>query len=223
MLLGALLIGVVWISLSFFLANERNSAERAEVQNSTNLAGALASHLSNSLGEVDRTLSVITTLYDQRPDFDLLGSLKTNRSLSHEMIKQAADQLQTSLRDHSSDFAAARAHIEELHKKGQLTETRLCRFAELGKFDETVVALSLLAELPVGAIERALVHDTGDQVLVLAKSINLSWRTTRAVLGVRSGAHGEFPEYHAVPQPCEPGAARMSQGPRGADRNPAEG
>jgi hypothetical protein len=53
-LLGALLIGAVWISLSFFLANERNSVERAEVQNSTNLAGALASHLSNSLGEVDR-------------------------------------------------------------------------------------------------------------------------------------------------------------------------
>lgn len=82
-LLGALLIGVVWISLSFFLANERDSAERAEIQNSTNLAGALASHLSNSLGEVDRSLTVIAALYAQRPDnFDLLGSLKADRSLS---------------------------------------------------------------------------------------------------------------------------------------------
>ena len=67
-LLGALLIGVVWISLSFFLANERNSAERAAIQNSTNLAGALASHLSNSLGEVDRSLTVIAALYAQRPE-----------------------------------------------------------------------------------------------------------------------------------------------------------
>ena len=83
MLLGALLIGVVWITLSFFLANERNSAERAAIQNSTNLAGALASHLSNSLGEVDRSLTVIAALYAQRPEnFDLLGSLKANRSLS---------------------------------------------------------------------------------------------------------------------------------------------
>ena len=83
MLLGALLIGVVWISLSFFLANERNSAERAAIQNSTNLAGALASHLSNSLGEVDRSLTVIAALYTQKPEnFDLLGSLKANRSLS---------------------------------------------------------------------------------------------------------------------------------------------
>lgn len=131
-------------------------------------------------------------------------------NLVHEMIKQAADQLQTSLRDHSSDFAAAKAQIEELHKKGELTEARLCRFAELGRFDETVVGLSLLAELPVGAIERALVHDTGDQVLVLAKSINLSWRTTRAVLGVRSGAHGEFPEYHERFNRLRPETARAA-------------
>src|SRR4029078_11952727 len=56
-LLGALLFRGVWISLSFFLASERNSAERAAIQNSTNFAGALASHLSNSLGEVHRSLT----------------------------------------------------------------------------------------------------------------------------------------------------------------------
>jgi uncharacterized protein (DUF2336 family) len=121
---------------------------------------------------------------------------RTRADLVREMIRQAADQLQTSLRDHSSDFAAARAYVEQLHQNGELTEKRLCRFAELGKFDETTAALSLLTELPMGAVERALVHDTGDQVLVLAKSINLSWKTTRAILAVRSGGGGEFPDYH---------------------------
>lgn len=119
---------------------------------------------------------------------------RSKAALVHEMIKQAADQLQTSLRDHSS-FATAMALVEELHQKGELTEQRLCGFAENGKFDETTAALSLLTGLPVGAIERALVHDTGDQLLVLAKAIDLSWRTTRAILAVRSGAGGEFPEY----------------------------
>jgi hypothetical protein len=33
----------------------------------------------------------------------------------------------------------------------------------------------LLTDLPIGAIERAMVHDPGDQILVLAKSIDLSW------------------------------------------------
>lgn len=102
------------------------------------------------------------------------------------MIRQAADQIQTQLRDSSSNFAAARAHVEQLYQRGELTEVRLCSFAELGKFDETAAAISLLSGLPVGAIERALVHDAGDQVLVLAKSIDLSWKTARAILGLRN-------------------------------------
>jgi uncharacterized protein (DUF2336 family) len=120
---------------------------------------------------------------------------RSKAALVHEMIKQAADQLQTSLRDHSSDFATAMALVEQLNQAGELTEQRLYGFAERGRFDETTAALSLLTELPVGAIERALVHDSGDQLLVLAKSINLSWKTARAILAVRSGAGGEFPEY----------------------------
>jgi diguanylate cyclase (GGDEF)-like protein/PAS domain S-box-containing protein len=82
-LLGAVLIAIVWISLSFFLANERAGAERAAIQNSTNLAGALSSHLSNSLGEIDRSLILIETLYPQWPEnFDLAAWLKAHRSLS---------------------------------------------------------------------------------------------------------------------------------------------
>ena len=134
---------------------------------------------------------------------------RSKAGLVHEMIKQAADQLQTSLRDYSSDFTVAMAHVEQLHQKGELTEQRLCRFAESGKFDETTAALSLLTNLPVGAIERALVHDTGDQLLVLAKSINLSWKTTRAVLAVRSGA-GEFPEYFERFNRLRPETARAA-------------
>ena len=74
------------------------------------------------------------------------------------MIKRAADQIQTQLRDHSPNFPAARANIEQLHKNGKLTEARVYEFASRGKFDETAEALSLLADLPIGAVERA-VHD----------------------------------------------------------------
>jgi len=135
---------------------------------------------------------------------------RSKADLVLEMIKQAADQLQTSLRDYSSDFASARAYVEQLHQKGELTEQRLCEFAERGKFDETTAALSLLTGLPVGAIERALVHDTGDQLLVLAKSIDLSWKATRAILAVRSGAGGEFPEYFERFNRLRPETARAA-------------
>jgi len=36
----------------------------------------------------------------------------------------------------------------------------------------------LLTDLPIGAIERAMVYDPKDQILVLAKSIDLSWKTS---------------------------------------------
>ena len=114
---------------------------------------------------------------------------RNKADLVREMIKQAADQIQTKLRDHSSKFAEARARVEQLHKSGGLTEAQVCKFAELRKFDETAAALSLLTDLPIGAIERAMVHDPGDQILVLAKSIDLSWKTTRAILMLDSGVN----------------------------------
>ena len=102
------------------------------------------------------------------------------------------------------------AQVEQIHKKGELTEQRICRFAESGKFDETTAALSLLTDLPIGAIERALVHDTGDQILVLAKSIDLSWKTTRAILAVCSGVGGELPEYFERYKRLRPETARAA-------------
>lgn len=45
----------------------------------------------------------------------------------------------------------------------------------------------MLTDLPIGAIERTMVHDPGDQILVLAKSIDLSWKTTCAILMLDSG------------------------------------
>jgi hypothetical protein len=215
----------------FFLKNEHDSAERAAIQNSTNLAGAFEKHFSRSLIEIDRSLKIIRALYVRDPGkFDLLDWLKANRILTddvlqiaivgrdgtvklstssrdslelpdyrvsdyymarmvREMIKQAADQIQTQLRDHTSKFAEARAYVEQLHRDGKLDEAQVGKFAELRKFDETAAALSLLTDLPIGAIERAMVHDPGDQILVLAKSIDLSWKTTRAILMLDSGVN----------------------------------
>jgi uncharacterized protein (DUF2336 family) len=103
-----------------------------------------------------------------------------------DMVKTASDQIQTQARERSATFAAAQAQIQLLHQAGALTEDRLREFARADSFDETVVALSLLSDLPVGLIERALVHDHSDQVLILAKSIGLSWDTTKAILLVHA-------------------------------------
>ena len=78
-LLGALLVGLVWVALFYFLKNEHDSSERAAIQNSTNLAGAFEQHLSRSLGEIDGSLKAVRTLYARDPDnFDLKNWLKAS-------------------------------------------------------------------------------------------------------------------------------------------------
>ena len=79
LLVGAILIGVVWVTLFYLLKNEHDNAERAAIQNSTNLAGAFEEHLSRSLSEIDRSLKTIRTLYARDPEnFDLADWLVSN-------------------------------------------------------------------------------------------------------------------------------------------------
>jgi uncharacterized protein (DUF2336 family) len=107
-------------------------------------------------------------------------------SLVQDMIKRASDQIQATVRERSQDFAAAEAQVRLLNQAGALTEHRLHKFAEDGRFDETALALSLLSKVAIGVIERALVHDSADQMLMLAKFTGLSWTTTRALLLLRA-------------------------------------
>lgn len=111
-------------------------------------------------------------------------------SLIRDIVDRASAKVQENTREHSSEFIAAQAKIHSLHLAGKLTEAQAREFAESGKFEETVVALSLLVGLPVGAIERALIHSDSDYVLVVAKSIGLSWDTTKAILLLRPTLNG---------------------------------
>jgi len=120
-LLGAILISVVWTTLFFFLRNEHDSAERAAVQNSTNLAAALEEHLSRSLSEIDRSLKIIRTLYARDPKkFDLVDWLKSNPILSDNIVRvsiidrsgqirldNSAEVEQTALESRDTDYFRA--------------------------------------------------------------------------------------------------------------------
>jgi len=87
-LFGTILISLVWMTLFFFLKNEHESAERAAIQNSTNLAGALEEHLSRSLSEIDRILVIVRTLYERdKNKFDLAAWLRSSRVLNDEDLK----------------------------------------------------------------------------------------------------------------------------------------
>ncbi|MEH2562480.1 hypothetical protein V1289_002107 [Bradyrhizobium sp. AZCC 2289] len=47
-----------------------------------------------------------------------------------------------------------------------------------------------MCDLPIGLVERALVQSEPEQVLILAKAIDLSWDTTKAILTLQAGRSG---------------------------------
>jgi uncharacterized protein (DUF2336 family) len=82
----------------------------------------------------------------------------------------------------SKNYFAAKRTVGKLHQYGRLNEDHLFEFAHSLKFNETAVALSLLCVLPIDVVERALVDNNREAILILAKALDLSWTTTMSLL-----------------------------------------
>jgi uncharacterized protein (DUF2336 family) len=104
-------------------------------------------------------------------------------------VAAAGEAIQEAARQHSSDHRHAWIEVTELHDKGELNQGHLKSFAEALDFDRTAVALSLMCNLPVRLIERSLAQHRFEQMLVFAKSIELGWDTTKALLVLQSATH----------------------------------
>jgi uncharacterized protein (DUF2336 family) len=97
-------------------------------------------------------------------------------------VAEAATAIQARAAAASHDYAAARAKVESLQASGRLAESDVEAFAHAGKFEETAIALAMLSALPVDVIERAMVQDREETILIVAKASGLSWPTVKAVL-----------------------------------------
>jgi uncharacterized protein (DUF2336 family) len=107
---------------------------------------------------------------------------RSKAELYRYMVAQATNQVQTRAREASPTYIAARAYVLSLHQAGALAEEQLNSFAAADKFDEVTIALSLMCNLPIEAVERAVAQGEVDQVLVLAKAVGLSWETVASIL-----------------------------------------
>ena len=105
-------------------------------------------------------------------------------------VAEATDRIQDNTRAISADLAEARSCVDALQSAGKLNEEQLHAFARDGSFEKVTAALSLLCELPIAVVERAFVQKHTDQILVMARAINLSWVTTVALLLLQAGVNG---------------------------------
>jgi uncharacterized protein (DUF2336 family) len=110
--------------------------------------------------------------------------------LIKSMVAQATDAIQTKARAGSSDFAQAACEVRELNAAGKLNEAQLLAFGDEGSFDKVVAALALMCDLPVGVVERAFVQNQTEQIVVLARALEISWATTMKLLLLHAGVNG---------------------------------
>jgi uncharacterized protein (DUF2336 family) len=99
-----------------------------------------------------------------------------------------------------------------LQQEGKLDREYLLAVARAGKFDETTIALSLLCDLPIGLVERVIVQDRSEQILVLGKAIGLDWDTTWAILQLQAetGCVHDFAQHSASFAKLQPETARKA-------------
>jgi uncharacterized protein (DUF2336 family) len=166
-----------------------------------------------SRSEIPREwLLTVFTIASEAVQLEFEIANRRKAALLRSMVKQASDQIQQQARECSPNYAAMLAYIQSLRKAGLLTEDQLQKFADAKEFDKTAIALSLLSNLPIGAIERAMVHDHSDQMLVVAKFIDLSWETTKAILLIapKSISTRKLKGYHADFEKLKPETARTA-------------
>ena len=85
------------------------------------------------------------------------------------------------------NYTAALAAVRELHKQRKLTEADVANYAEGGKYEETIAALSTICAVPVEVVDRLMNGERADPVLILARSVNFGWPTVKAVINSRPG------------------------------------
>ncbi|MBI3703809.1 MAG: DUF2336 domain-containing protein [Rhizobiales bacterium] len=99
-------------------------------------------------------------------------------------IDEVATAMQKEARVASHEYSAALRDANRRHNIDPVTETNVHATARAQEFERTVVALSKYGRFPVDLVERALLDEGADMILILAKAAGCSWLTAKELLAM---------------------------------------
>jgi len=99
-----------------------------------------------------------------------------------ESVDDVATAMQHEARDASQEHTAAARDANRRYNAQSITEANVHAPAHAQEFERTVVALSRFGRFPVDIVERALLDEGADMILILAKAADCSWTTARELL-----------------------------------------
>jgi uncharacterized protein (DUF2336 family) len=106
------------------------------------------------------------------------------------VLTEVVGGIRSETRKISSQYAAAAAEVGKLRQAGQLGEAEVYKFARENRFEEATVSLSLLCNVELDVVERAL-QDRGHEIaLILAKLAGFSSTTAKAILLLKTADRG---------------------------------
>jgi len=94
------------------------------------------------------------------------------------IISTVTARIQRQAALHPQKLAAAQVLAESLNQAGKLNDKMLDTFARENRFEDTVAALAIMAGVPIAIVDRKLLDEFVDFLVVLARAIDLSWATT---------------------------------------------
>jgi len=89
------------------------------------------------------------------------------------------------------DYAAAESAIQHLRECDKLDETRIVEFAHNRQYEELVVGLAALCEVPINVVDRLMTSDRPDPILILCKSAGWGWTTARTIMAALPQQHAK--------------------------------
>jgi len=107
-----------------------------------------------------------------------------------ETVAEAASDISREVREACPQHARAKAAAKRRFATSQLTESEVHARAHSQDFERTVVALSLLGRFPIELVERALLDDDPEPVLILARAAGCSRTTAKAILLMQAADRG---------------------------------
>jgi len=89
----------------------------------------------------------------------------------------------------SSDYQIAKRAVTALRQLGKLNERSISDYARGRRIEEVTIGLSLMCTLPEDAVERALLSDSKEMLLIIARALRFSWETTMSLLFLGAKGH----------------------------------
>jgi uncharacterized protein (DUF2336 family) len=97
-------------------------------------------------------------------------------------LTEVIDDINLEVRKNSPDHARAKSRVKRLQIWHELGEGNVHAAARSQNFEQTVMALSVLACCPIEMAERAILNENPGVVQVIAKAAGCSWVTVKALL-----------------------------------------